>query len=109
MTAMAGVSAPLLLRECFALDDRTYAVLGEPWYDRDERMWRARLIYLPIDRSLPCSVEAVPLLHAERRDALARELRRITDDELSRTLRAVTLPLPHRPRAHSPAARSRGR
>lgn len=109
MKAPQGASAPLLLRERFALDDRTYTVLGEPWYDAEARLWRARLLYLPIDRSLPCGVSAVALVGDPSRDVLLSRLRRATDDTLARALHGIALPLPHRPRVHPLAARRRAR
>jgi hypothetical protein len=93
---VTAVSAPLLLRARFALDDRTFTVLGEPWYDAEAKVWRARLLYLPIDRSLPRSVSGVPLQRAHSRDGLLRRLRGMSDADLARALRAVALPLPHR-------------
>jgi hypothetical protein len=96
---VTAVSAPLLLRARFALDDRTFTVLGEPWYDAEAKVWRARLLYLPIDRSLPRGVIGVPLQRAPGRDGLLRRLRSISDADLARALRGVALPLPHRLRA----------
>lgn len=92
------MSGPLLVRERFAVDDRTFTVLGEPWFDGEAGTWRARLIYLPIDRSLPRGVTGVPLLQAGSRDQLLHLLRRIGDRDLTRVLRAVNLPLPLRVR-----------
>lgn len=85
-----------MLREQFALDDRTFTVLGEPWFDGATRRWRGRYLFLPIDRSLPGIVQCDSTRHSSRRDELVGWLRKSTDRELTRALRA-TLPPVKRP------------
>jgi hypothetical protein len=38
------VNDTLLLRDQFSVDDRTFTVLAEPWYDADVKEWRARYL-----------------------------------------------------------------
>jgi hypothetical protein len=88
------VTETLLLRERFALGDRTFAVLAEPWYDAASTEWRGRLLYIPLDRSLPRSVVSGAVKRARRRDDLVRQLGKVHDRELARAFRAILLPLP---------------
>ena len=85
----------LLLRDQFNVDDRTFTVLAEPWYDAGGKEWRARYLYLPIDRSLPEIVYSTPVKHARRRDDLIAMLEKSSDRDLTKALRAA-LPAPLR-------------
>lgn len=93
------MTGALVLRQRFAIDDRTFAVLAEPWYDAAAASWRARLLFLPLDRSLPRSVMSDPVQRASGRDELLQRLARTTDRELVRIFRTIALPLPRRPRS----------
>ena len=86
----------LLLRERFALDDRTFTVLAEPWYDATSAEWKGRFLFVPLDRSLPRSVASGAMRRARRRDDLVRALGAVSDRELARALRMIPLPLPRR-------------
>ena len=86
----------LLLRERFALDDRTFTVLAEPWYDAESAEWKGRFLFVPLDRSLPRSVASGAIRRAKRRDDLVRELGAVSDKELARALRAIPLPFQRR-------------
>lgn len=85
-----------MLRPRFALDDRTFTVLAEPWYDGETGVWNGRLLFIPLDRSLPGSVSTGPLKRTTRRDALVRWFGEVTDRDLARAFRAVTLPAARR-------------
>ena len=85
----------LLLRDQFPVDDRTFTVLAEPWYDAEVKEWRARYLYLPLDRSLPEIVSSAPVKRARRRDDLILLLEKSSDRELIKALRAA-LPAPPR-------------
>jgi hypothetical protein len=91
------VTETLLLRERFALDDRTFTVLAEPWYDAASAEWKGRFLFVPVDRSLPRSVASVAIRRARRRDDLVRALVDASDRELARALRAISLPPGRRP------------
>ncbi len=86
----------LLVRERLALDDRTFTVLAESWYDADTDEWKGRFLFVPLDRSLPRSVSSGPAKRARRRDDLVRQLGDVSDSELARAFRSIALPLPHR-------------
>ncbi|HJR41349.1 MAG TPA: hypothetical protein VJ812_04620 [Gemmatimonadaceae bacterium] len=86
----------LLLRDQFSVDDRTFTVLAEPWYDADVKEWRARYLYLPLDRSLPEIVSSAPVKRARRRDELIVLLAKSTDRELTKALRTVLPAAPRR-------------
>jgi hypothetical protein len=90
------VTNTLLLRERFALDDRTFTVLAEPWYDAVSAEWKGRFLCVPLDRSLPRSVASGAIRRARRRDDLVRELVDASDREIARALRAISLPLRRR-------------
>jgi hypothetical protein len=92
------VTDTFVVREQFALDDRTFTVLAEPWYDAASAEWKGRFLFVPLDRSLPRSVASGAARRARRRDDLVRELGRVSDRELARALRAITRPLERRVR-----------
>ena len=88
----------VVLRRRFAIGDRTFAVLGEPWFDPTSSEWTGRLLFVPLDHSLPQSVATEPVVRADRRDELLRQLGAVTDRALIKAFHATTLPLPCRPR-----------
>lgn len=90
------MSDALVLRPRFALDDRTFTVLAEPWYDAEAEVWNGRLLFIPLDRSLPGSVSTGPLKRTPRRDVLVRWFGQVTDRDLARAFHAITLPAPRR-------------
>ena len=92
------VADTLLVRERLALGDRTFTVLAESWYDADADEWKGRFLFVPLDHSLPRSVSSGPAKRARRRDDLVRQLGEVSDSELARAFRSITLPLPRRPR-----------
>jgi hypothetical protein len=94
-----GVSGELLLRRRFAIGDRAFTVLGDPSFDEGSGEWRARLLFLPLDHSLPRSVVSEPLASARKRDEVVRELERVTDRAIAGAFRSIVLPLPRRTRA----------
>ena len=94
------VSETLVVRTRFSIDDRTFTVLAEPWYDPSTQEWKGRLLFVPLDRSLPSSVSTGPLKRSRRRDDLFRWLGGIDDRELARAFRAITLPALRRTATH---------
>jgi hypothetical protein len=84
------VKETLVLRERFAVDDRTFTVLGEPWFDQGSGEWKGRFLFVPLDHSLPRPVVTPPLFSAHRRDELMAALGRASDRDLTRAVRAVT-------------------
>jgi hypothetical protein len=86
----------LLVRPTFALDDRTFAVLGEPWFDPESDEWKGRFVFLPLDRSFPRALPTGPLRRSRKRDDLLRWISAVTDKELTAALRAL-LTAPARP------------
>jgi hypothetical protein len=92
------VADTLIIRERLALGDRTFTVLAEPWYDQAADEWRGRFLFVPLDRSLPRGVSSPPAKRARRRDDLVQQLGAVSDAELERAFRSITLPLPRKPR-----------
>jgi hypothetical protein len=86
------VKDTLLLRDKLAVDDRTFTVLAEPWYDAEVKEWRGRFLYLALDNSLDTIVTSAPVRRARRRDDLVALLEKSSDRELARALRAVMPP-----------------
>ena len=84
-----GVSDLLVVRERFALDDRTFTVLAEPWYDGESGQWKGRLLYIPLDRSLGRAISTPAVKRSKRRDDLVRRLGSVTDREVTRAARAL--------------------
>jgi hypothetical protein len=81
------VSDTTVIRERFTLDDRTFTVLAEPWYDATSGEWVGRFLYLPLDRSLPHPVSTGAVKRATQRDDVVRQLGATVDRELARALR----------------------
>ena len=94
-----SVSGELLLRRRFAIGDRAFTVLGDPSFDDRSGEWSARLLFVPLDHSLPRSVVSEPLARARKRDDVMRELEGVTDRAIAGAFRSIVLPLPRRTRA----------
>lgn len=80
----------IIVRFRYALDDRTFMVLAEPWYDAIAREWKGRLLFVPLDRSERATLSTGALRMAVSRDAILAWLRKVSDRRLARALRAVT-------------------
>ena len=93
-----SLSAELLLRRRFAIGDRAFTVLGDPSFDDESGEWSARLLFVPLDHSLPRSVVSEPLARARKRDEVMRELEGVTDRAIAGAFRSIVLPLPRRTR-----------
>ena len=94
-----GLSVGMLLRRRFAIGDRAFTVLGDPSFDDESGEWSARLLFVPLDHSLPRSVVSEPLARARKRDDVVRELESVTDRAIAGAFRSIVLPLPRRTRA----------
>jgi hypothetical protein len=92
------VSDTLVVRERFSLDDRTFTVLAESWFDAESSEWRGRLLYIPLDRSLARGVASGAVKRSRRRDDLVRQLGVVTDRDIAKAFRAIPLSPPRRPR-----------
>lgn len=88
-----------LLRRRFTIGDRSFTVLGEPSFDYRSGEWSARLLFVPLDRSLPRSVASEALVSAHRRDDVVLALERVADRAIVSAFRSIVLPLPRRARA----------
>ncbi len=95
-----GVTGGMLLRRRFAIGDRTFTVLGEPSFDDRSGDWSARLIFVPLDHSLPRSVVSEPLARARKRDEVVHALEGVSDRGIVGAFRSIVLPLPRRTRVH---------
>jgi len=83
------VSDTLLVRRRLSVDDRTFTVLAEPWYDGATTEWKVRLLFLPLDRSLPRAASTGAVKRSRRRDDLLRLLERLEDREVVRAFRGL--------------------
>ncbi|MGI8497693.1 MAG: hypothetical protein ACR2OG_08960 [Gemmatimonadaceae bacterium] len=92
------MSETVVVRSRFSVDDRTFSVLAEPWFDADSGEWLGRYLYLPLDRSLPRIVSTGPVRRSKRRDEVLEQLRSVRDRDLERAFRTIVLPLEKRPR-----------
>ncbi|MDQ6886462.1 MAG: hypothetical protein M3068_04120 [Gemmatimonadota bacterium] len=92
------MSETVIVRARFSVDDRTFSVLAEPWFDDATGEWFGRYLYLPLDRSLPRIVSTGPIRRSKRRDEVLEQLGTIGDRDLARAFRAIALPLEKRPR-----------
>ena len=86
------------LRRRFVAGDRTFTVMGESWFDAGSGEWRARVRFVPLDRSLPGAPASEALLRARRRDEVVRALGAVSDRALAKAYRSIVLPLPRRAR-----------
>lgn len=89
----------MLLRRRLTIGDRAFTVLGEPTFDDRSGEWCARLLFLPLDHSLPRGVASEPLARARKRDDVVHALEGVTDRAIVSSFRAIVLPLPRRTRA----------
>ncbi|HEU6451371.1 MAG TPA: hypothetical protein VFT57_08110 [Gemmatimonadaceae bacterium] len=94
----SGVIGGMLLRRRFAIGDRAFTVLGEPSFDDRSGDWSARLVFIPLDHSLPRSVVSEPLARARKRDEVVHALEGVTDRAIVGAFRSLVLPLPRRTR-----------
>ncbi len=81
----------LVLRERFGVGDRTFAVLGEPWFDPNDGEWKGRLLFLPLDRSVPRALSTGPLRRSRRRGDLLAALEAMRDRDLRRAFRTLAI------------------
>jgi hypothetical protein len=88
----------MLLRRRFAIGDRSFTVLGEPSFDDRSGDWSARLVFVPLDHSLPRSVVSEPLARARKRDEVVHALEAVSDRAIVGAFRSIVLPLPRRTR-----------
>lgn len=84
----------MVLRERFTVGDRTFAVLAEPLYDGEAAEWKARLLFVPLDRSLDRSVSSTAVKGDQHRDDLLERVRNLSDRELARVFGSIKLPRP---------------
>ncbi len=84
----------MLVRERFDLDDRAYTVMAEAAFDAAAGAWRARLVFLSLDRSFTAPLYSPPVKSAVRRDDLLAAIKRLEDRDITAALRAIELPLP---------------
>ncbi len=80
----------MVLRERFNLDDRAFTVLADPWFDDGDAEWKGRLLFLPLDRSMPAAVGTGPIHRSTRRDDVVEWLRSLPDPVIARSLRTIT-------------------
>lgn len=85
-----------IVRKRMVLAQRTFTVLGDAWFDRAVVEWRARVVFVPLDRSLPRPVASAPLRRGRRRDDVVRQLDALSDADLAKAFRTVALPQPRR-------------
>lgn len=82
----------MVLRRRFAIDDRTFTVLGDAWFDAARGGWTGRFLFVPLDRSLPRGVAAASRVRSARRNDVERRLRAVSDRALASAWRAVAPP-----------------
>ncbi len=86
----------LVLRERLGVGERTFAVLGEPWFDPKDEEWKGRLLFLPLDRSVPRALSTGPVKRSRRRSDLLAALEGMGDRDLRRAFRTLAI-APARP------------
>lgn len=91
----------VVVRRRVVLGERAFSVLGDTAFDRRTGEWSARLLFVPLDRSLPRTVASKPIKRGTRRDDVVRSLSDVSDADLARASRAVV--------PASPRRRARGR
>lgn len=85
-----------MVRRRFVFGERALAVHADAVFDRRTAEWSARLLFVPLDRSLPRTVASAALKRGPRRDEVMRGVAEASDADLARAFRAITLPLPRR-------------
>jgi len=83
------VSDVLVVRRRVVLGERTFSVLGDTAFDRRTGEWSARLLFVPLDRSLPRPVASKPIKRGTRRDDVVRSLADVSDADVARASRAI--------------------
>jgi len=78
-----------MVRRRVQLGERAFAVLGDTAFDRRTGEWSARLLFVPLDRSLPRTVASKPIKRGPRRDDVARSLSDVSDADLARAARSA--------------------
>ena len=82
----------VLVRRRVTLGERAFAVHGDTVFDRRTGEWSARLLFVPLDRSLPRTVASAALKRGPRRDEVLRGLPDVSDAEVAKAFRAIALP-----------------
>lgn len=88
-----------VVRRRVVLGERTFSVLGDTAFDRRTGEWSARLLFVPLDRSLPRPMASKPIKRGTRRDDVARSLADVTDAEVARASRSIVPTASRRARA----------
>lgn len=83
------MSDVVVVRRRVQLGERAFSVLGDTAFDRRTGEWSARLLFVPLDRSLPRTVASKPIKRGTRRDDVVRSLHDVSDAEVERASRAV--------------------
>ena len=78
-----------VVRRRVVLGERPFSVLGDTAFDRRTGEWSARLLFVPLDRSLPRTVASKPIKRSTRRDEVARSLADVSDADVARASRAI--------------------
>ncbi len=84
-----NVSDVVVVRRRVMLGERAFSVLGDTAFDRRTGEWSARLLFVPLDRSVPRTVASKPIKRGTRRDDVVRSLSDVSDADLARASRAV--------------------
>lgn len=79
----------VVLRERFGIGERAFAVLGEPWFDPKDEEWKGRLLFLPLDRSVPRALSTGPVKRSRERGELLAALERMRDRDIRRVFRML--------------------
>lgn len=83
------VSDVVVVRRRVVLGERAFSVLGDTAFDRRTGEWSARLLFVPLDRSVPRTVASKPIKRGTRRDDVVRSLTDVSDADLARASRVV--------------------
>jgi hypothetical protein len=81
-TGRRDVSDVVVVRRRVLLGERAFSVLGDTAFDRRTGEWSARLLFVPLDRSLARTVASKPIKRGTRRDD-------VSDADLARASRTV--------------------
>lgn len=93
------MSERVMVRRRFLAGERAFAVHADAVFDRRTAEWSARLLFVPLDRSLPRAVASAALKRGPRRDEVMRGVSEASDADVARAFRTIALPLPRRGRA----------
>ena len=83
------MSDVVVVRRRVQLRERAFSVLGDTAFDRRTGEWSARLLFVPLDRSLPRTVASTPIKRGAKRDDVVRSLSDVSDAELARASRSI--------------------